>query len=372
MRQRERIIIHDKPISFTLIGLFFLSFIIVLNVMHIRNKQLDANKQLEKERYAVNIVYLYNSIASDDMAKRPDFEHLEVTKGNVILVFNTVVGNGYSIAPIHMVVVFNEPLVEELKEGRFPTGNEISYGRKCVVIGEGLRRLTEETKAGTILKIDGVNYDVIGILKDIEGDGTDNRVFVFQGCLAPTSINDLDGSSSYFLKYGSNVEKELQTDKLLAWMHGFIPDSKIEESVDEEIRTMDGMKTLVQLLHQYTQFALYGLFTFCMIGCLIVSTIWIKRRKKEIMIRKALGSRMAIIIAILIKDLNIMMGIALAISFVFALLQSLFSGEAWFRDEYMFINLCYMFGSVLLIVSFSFIRPIYIAYKISPVEGTRE
>lgn len=369
MRQREKIIIHDKPMAFTLIGLFFLSFIVVLNVLHIRDKQLDADRQQEKEQYATRIVYLYNG---EETAKLPDFEHLNLTKGNVLFVFNTVVGNGYAIAPIHMVAVFNEPLPEELKEGRFPTDNEIAHGRKCVVIGEGLTRLTEKKKEGTVLKIDGVDYDVTGILKDVAGDGTDNRVFVFQSCLAATSANDLDGTSSYFVKYGSNEETQLQTEQLLVWLHGFIPDSAMEKSEEKEMEMMDGMKTTAQLLHQYTEFALYGLFIFCMIGCLIVSTIWMKRRKKEMMIRKAFGCKMTGIIAVLLKDLGIMLGIALAGSLAFFLLQGIVTGENWFREEYLFRNLCYLLGAVMLMMVCSFIHPIYMAYKISPVEGTRE
>lgn len=372
MRQKETILIHDKPISFTLMGMFFLSFLVVLNVIHIQNKQMDASKQLEKEHYATEIVYLYDSWASDEVAKKPNFQRLEITKGNVIIVFNAVVGNGYSIAPIHLVSVSNEPLVEDVKEGRFPTENEIEHGRKCVVIGEGLKRLTEETQEGEILRIDGIAYDVLGTLKDITGDGTDNRVLVFQNCFAETSLNGLDGFHSYFVKYGSNVENELQNDKLLAWLNGYIPDSKIEESIDGQIDSMDNMKTMAQLLRQYIKYVLYGLFAFCMIGCLIVSAIWIRRRRKEIIIRKALGTGMTAIMIVLLRDVGIMMGTALLMSCVAISLQSLLSGEAWIREEYIFSNLLYLSGAVLIIILLTFIRPFYTAAKISPAEGTRE
>ena len=372
MKQREKILIHDKPISFTLIGMFFLSFLVVLNVIHIQNKQMDASKQLEKEHYTTEIVYLYDSWASDEVAQKLNFQRLDITEGNVIIVFNTVVGNGYSIAPIHLVSVLNEPLTEEVKEGRFPTENEIEHGRKCVVIGEGLKRLTEETQAGEILRIDGIAYDVLGTLKDVTGDGTDNRVLVFRNCFAETSINGLDGSYSYFVKYGSNDESELQMDRLLAWLHRFLPDSKIKESIDGQIDSMDDVKSMTQLLRQYTKFALYGLFAFCMIGCLIVSTIWIKRKRKEIVIRKALGSGMTAIVIALLRDLGIMIGMALLMSCVVISLQSLLSGESWIREEYMFRNLLYLSGSVLITIVITFIRPFYTASKISPAEGTRE
>ena len=266
----------------------------------------------------------------------------------------------------------NEPLVEEVEEGRFPTENEIEHGRKCVVIGEGLKRLTEETQAGEVLRIDGNPYDVLGTLKDITGDGTDNRVLVFQDCFSETLINGLDGSYSYFVEYGSNVESELQTDRLLAWLHRFIPDSKIKESIDGQIDTMYDMKTMAQLLRQYIKFVLYGLFAFCMIGCLIISTIWIRRRRKEIIIRKALGSGMTAIVIVLLRDLGIMMGMALLMSCAAISLQSLLSGESWIRDEYMFHNLFYLFGAVMLTILLTFIRPFYTAFKINPAEGTRE
>ncbi len=372
MRQRERILIHDKPISFTLMGMFFLSFLVVLNVIHIRNKQMDAIKQLEKEHYTTNSVYSYDVTASDEAAEKLNFQRLDITKGNVVIVFNTVVGNGYSIAPIHLVSVMNEPLAEEVEEGRFPTENELEHGRKCVLIGEGLKRLTEKTQAGEVLRIDGIAYDVLGILKDITGDGTDNRVLVFRNCFAENLISGLDGSYSYFVEYGSNVESELQTDRLLAWLHRFIPDSRLKESTDGQIDSMDDMKTMAQLLRQYVKFVLYGLFAFCMIGCLITSTIWIRRRRKEIIIRKALGSGMTAIVIVLLRDLGIMMGMAFFMSFAAISLQSLLSGESWIREEYMLHSLFYLFGAALITILVTFIRPFYTASKINPAEGTRE
>lgn len=370
MKQRETILIHDKPISFTLMGILFLSFVVVLNVIHIWNKQIDASKQMEKERYATDIVYLYDSMASDEAGKKLNFQRLDITKGNVIVLFNTVVGNGYSVAPVHLVVASNEPLVEEVKEGRFPTENEIEHGRKCVVIGEGLKRLTEETQTGEVLRIDGIAYDVLGILKDVTGYDADNRVLIYRNCCAENLINGLDGTYSYYVEYGSNVESELQTNRLLAWLHQFIPDSEIQESTDDKVDSLDDAKTLTQLLHQYIKFGLYGLFVFCLIGCLIVSTIWIKRRRKEVVIRKALGSGMTEIIIILLRDLGIIMGLALFMSCVVIMLQSLFSGESWIREEYMFRNLFYLFAAVVFIIFITFIRPLYIVSKINPAEET--
>ncbi|MDD6072560.1 MAG: ABC transporter permease [Clostridiales bacterium] len=372
MRQRERILIHDKPVSFALMGMFFLSFLIVLNVIHIRNKQVDADIQLEKQHYTTNSVYLYDAIASEEEVKKLDFQRLDITKGNVVIVFNAVVGNGYSVAPIHLVSVMNEPLAEEVKDGRFPMDNEIEHGRKCVVIGEGLKRLTEKTQEGEVLRIDGTAYDVMGILKDISGDGTDNRVLVFQNCSAEALLNGLDGSYSYCVEYGSNVESELQTDRLLAWLHYSIPNSKIKKTTDDQIDSLDDMRTMAQLLHRYIRFVLYGLFAFCMIGCLIVSTIWIRRRRKEIFIRKALGSGMGVIGIVLLRDLGIMMGMALLMSGAVILLQSLLSNEAWLREEYIFRNLLCLSGAALLTIIITFVRPFYTASKINPAEGVRE
>ena len=372
MRQREKFFIHDKSISFTLMGMFFVTFLVVLNVIHIQNQQADANWQLKKEHYKTEQIYLYDSVASDTLADKPNLQRLEITKGNVIFVFNTVVGNGYSVAPIYLATVMNEPLVEEVKKGRFPTENEIEHGRRCVVIGAGLKRFVEETQEGEVLKIDGINYDVLGVFKDISGDGTDNRVLMFQNCYEESLLNGLDGSFSYFVKYGSNVESELEIKELLAWMHRFIPDADLKESDESSMESMDDIKSMAQLLREYIRIALYGLFAFCMIGCVIVSKIWIDRRKKEIVIRKALGSNLQTIVFVLLRDIGILMGIAFVLDCVVIGMQSVFSGESWIREEYMVQNLMYLLGSVLLIVILTFIRPFYVAYKISPAEGTRE
>ena len=375
MRRREKYLIHDRPISFTLMGMFFVSFLVVLNVIHIRNKQTDADKQLEKEHYKSERIYQYDSFAVTDLDKQEEkmnLKRLDITKGNVVLVFNTVVGNGYSIAPIHLAIVMNEPLVEEVKKGRFPTENEIIHGRKCVVIGEGLKRLTEKTQEGEVLKIDGINYDVIGMLKDNLGNGTDKRVIMFQNCYAESLLNELGGSYSYFVKYGSNFHDELETAKLLAWLHRFIPNDALKESENSSIESMDDLKNKAQLLREYIRFALYGLFLFCMIGCVIVSTIWIKRRRKEIVVRKALGSDLRTIVFVMFHDIGILMGTALLMSCVVIGLQSLLSGEAWIRKEYIVQNLLFLIVSFFFIMILTMVQPIYTAMKVSPAEGTKE
>lgn len=368
MKQKETILIHDKPISFTLMGLFFVSCMVVMNVVHIWNMQMDACKQLEKEHYTVDMVYLYDSLDSKERIEKIDFRRLNITKGNVIVVFNTVVGNAYSTAPIHLVAVSNEPLVEELKTGRFPTENEIEYGRKCVVIGEGLKRLTEKVQSGEVLRIDGIEYDVIGILKDITGDGSDNRIIVYHNCYAENLLNGLDGSYSFFVEYGSNVENSLQQKQLLAWLNHFIPNSKMKESTNSQFDAMDDMRTMATLLRQYIKFSLYGLYVFCLIGCLIVSKIWISRKEKEIIIRKTLGSEMFEIVIVLLKDLGIMMGIAVVMSCVAIFLWGLFSGESWISEEYMPRNLVSLFCSTLFVIVLSFFRPLYVAFTINPAE----
>ncbi len=372
MKQREKMLIHDKSISFTLIGMFFLTIVVVLNVIHIDNKQRDAAKQQEKERYTTCITYMYNSVSSDETTQSPVFQQLKVTKGNVIIIFNAVVGNGYSIAPIHFVCAFNEPIVEELNEGRLPTEDEILHGRKCVVIGEGVKRLTENVDSGCILRIDGISYDVIGILKDVAGDGTDNRVFVFQNGLASASLYDLDGSSSYYVEYGSNVEGELQTKQLLAWLYRFIPDSKLEEVVNEEADTIAEKTMMEKLIRYYTKFVFYGLFIFCILGCMIVSCVWMKRRKKEIIIRKALGSDMRAIVVVLLRDICIMLVVALLLSFAIAVFQSFLVGELWFGNEYMISNLAILIVAILLMMLVVLICTIYMACRVSVAEGTRE
>ncbi|MCM1158778.1 MAG: ABC transporter permease [Bacteroidales bacterium] len=371
MRQREHLWIHDKPAGSVMMITFCFTFFILVNVLRIQNMQSAAKEQAEKEHYRSSHIFQYQTSDTETVNSRIPMDKLNITRGNVIVVFKTVVGTGYSIAPIHMVISYNEPLVEELQEGRFPTDNEISHGRKCVVVGEGLLRLTEKKENSREMVINGVSYTITGVLKDITGDGNDNRVIVFYPCFSEKSMEDLNGEYWFDIEYGSNLGEIEQIDELQAWLYRFAAPEHFVTVDSEEMNKLNDARTLEQMMNRYKLFVLYGLFILCMGGCFIVSSIWIKRRRKEMIIRKAFGSSFWEISCIIFRDLLMIMGGAILMDIVIFSVQSVVTGKAIMRQEYLYHNLLYLIGAGVAVIFVTLIIPLYTVSKISPAEGTR-
>ena len=372
MKSREHLWIHDKLMGFVMIATFCLTFFVVISLIQIENKQRVAAEQMEKEHYANNCIFQYQVIEGEEVNSKLQFKKLNITQGNVIIIYNTVVGNSYSIAPIHMVISSNEPLVEELAKGRFPKKSEISHGRKCVVVGEGLLRLAEKKGKKSEIMIDSVPYEIIGVLKDITGDGTDNRIIVFSDCLDERSILGLNGEYYFGIEYGSNQGEIEQLEELQEWLFQFASPEHFAVVEEKEMQKFNDMRTLEQMLAQYKKFVFYGLFGFCMIACLVVSSTWTKRRHTEMVIRKAFGSSFGRIVVVVLRDLSIMMGISLLINGVYLMAQSIIVGKLWMNQVDLLHDLLYFIVASLIVLGVTLIRPLYMITKISPAEGIKQ
>ena len=371
MGEKEHLLIHDKPAGFVMLAVFCISFFVIISVIQIQNKQSAAMIQKEKEHYSSNFIFQYQTPDDQILHEKLQVEKLNLTQGNVVLIFNTVVGNGYSIAPIHMVAGYNEPLAEELEEGRFPTENEIAYGRKCIVVGEGLLRLAEKKGKSRELMVDGISYEILGVLKDVTGDGTDNRVIVFQNCLAEKTMNGLNGEYWFNIEYGSNLGELNQVGELQAWLYQFAPPECFVQIDQEDADNLNDARTIEEMMWYYNKYVLYVLFAFCMGACFVVSSIWVKRRRKELVIRMAFGSSFLRVAGILLRDIGVMMVLSLVINVAVFTIQGVITGEQWMEQSYMLYNLLYLVLAGLIVIGVTIIQPLRLVATISPAEGTR-
>lgn len=64
-------------------------------------------------------------------------------------------------------------------------------------------------------------------------------------------------------------------------------------------------------------------------------------------------------------------GRAILIDIVIFSIQGMITGEAIMRQEYLYNNLLYLIGAGAVVILVTLIRPLYMVFKISPAEGTR-
>lgn len=371
MEKKEHLLIHDKLACSVMLAVFCISFFVIISVIRLQTKQNAAMIQKEKEHYISNYIFQYQTIDQEEINAKLQVEKLKLTQGNVIIIFSTVVGNGYSSAPVHIVASYNEPLTEELEKGRFPTENEIAHGRKCVVIGEGLLRFAEQKEKGREITIDGVSYEILGVLKDVTGDGTDNRVIVFHNCFAEKTMKGLNGENWFIIEYGSNQGELNQVGELQAWLYQFAPPEHFVKINQKDADDLNDARTIEEMMRYYNKYVLYVLFAFCMGACFVVSSVWVKRRRKELVIRMAFGSSFRRVVGVLLKDIGIMMGLSLLINIVLFTIQGVITGEQWIDQSYLVHDLLYLILAGLIVIAVTLIQPLRLVATISPAEGTR-
>ncbi len=375
MKERYHHLIHDRLASTLMIVTLTLSFLVVLNVIKIQNEQKIGEHQLEQERYLSEKVYRYD-FGDEEPETNMKIDALDIRVGNVIITseYNQI-GDADYYAPMDIVVAYNEPLVEKLQEGRYPTETEIMHERRCVVIGTGLLRFTKKDGKERVLSIAGMDYEVLGILKDVTGNEMDDRMIVFYDALAEQTKarfdKRLEESFDTDILYGSNKGTLEESQVLENWLYQTVDKKYFSMVEEDELEDIEYSYEAANMMREYNKYTLYAMFAFCMCACFLVSSVWIKRRRKEMVVRKALGSSFLKVTGILIKDLGIMIGISIIMDVVFLSMQILVTGNNWVRQDYITDNIQNIGMAVAIILFVTMIRPLYIVATISPAEGTR-
>lgn len=374
MKERYHHVIHDTLASALMIIVLSLSLFVVLNVVKLQNEQRIGEHQQEMEQYRSQV--MYQCICEEELPSvRLRVKDLKVDTGNVILKdFYYQVGDGNYYAPLTIVIRHNEPLVEELQKGRYPTETEITHGRNCVVIGSGLLRQVKKSGKEQVLSIDGTEYDVIGILEDATGNKMDDRVIVFYDSLSKRTRDKMEKrlAEGLYLDvlYGSNQGSLEEMQTLVSWLYRIAGEKYVSLAQDQS-EEMNYAYEAAYMMREYNRYTLYVMFGFCMCACFIVSSVWAKRRRREMVVRKALGSTFLGVTGVLLKDLVIMIGISLAADAVLLALQMLVTGNSWVHQAYFIENMQYIMAAIGIMIVTAMIQPLFVVAAISPAQGTR-
>jgi putative ABC transport system permease protein len=280
-----------------------------------------------------------------------------------------------------------EPMI--ITVGRFINQNDIEENRKVAVIGDGVKNeLYEkgEDVLGTYVKIQGVNFMVVGTYKkkSNNGDGEESQKEIFVPFTAFSQAfnmgNDVgrmaitaqDGSSISDLK-----EKILSIVKENRKIH---PDDKRAVGYFDLYEQFNRVESLFGALRWVAYFVGVLVLLSGIIGVSNIMLIVIKERTKEIGIRRALGEapwsikKQILMESIFLTIISGMVGIIFGAAFIYgvnAVLDSVGPVD-------MFVNPSVSLGvvvSALVILIFSGLLagfiPAQSAIKIRPIEALR-
>ncbi|MDI1257491.1 MAG: ABC transporter permease [Flavobacterium sp.] len=285
-------------------------------------------------------------------------------------------------------IVYQESMT--ITKGRFINYGDINQKRKVVVVGQGvINELYKkgEEPIGTYIKINGVNFMVVGIYNAKSNDGNaeeaQKKVFIpFTAFQQAFNYGEVVGWMTITAKDGTSIT-DLK-ESIFAFMrerHDISPDD------DRAIGNFDLFKEFSKVtgLFLILKFIAYfvGILVLLsgVIGISNIMLIVVKERTKEIGIRRALGATpRAIRSQVLTESIFLtiiagMLGIAIATGFIASInaaLDSMPSEDMMFANPSVDLTVVLI---ALMILIFSGLLagfiPAQIAIKVKPVDALR-
>lgn len=211
----------------------------------------------------------------------------------------------YEVTELSVDANYIESMGIELKHGRF-FKDRFESDKQAVVVNELLIKSMElEDPVGKFFKIDSVQYEIIGVVKDF-------HVYSFFNEIRPTMFRVADKEKYRYLsmKVMSGKEEETYTALQDKWAE-FFPEIPFEGGHQEDIfgnyfeeigNHAKFMKAVAFIAVMLAALGLYGLVTLNVTG-----------RVREFSIRKVLGAQLQNIAANITKQYVLLFAIALSI-----------------------------------------------------------
>ena len=223
--------------------------------------------------------------------------------------------NTYQLIGIYPEFMFIEN--NEVKDGRYINQNDLNNKTKVVVIGKKVEDelFFKETAIGKYINLSGIQYKVVGVFTDDEGDSEESIIYI-----PITTIQRVYGNNDLVDLLHLTFNPEMKSSEALAF--GNTLESNLKDRFDVassdqraiRIRNMaEGTQKVDMMTASLAVIILVIGFGTLIAGIVGISNIMIfivKERTKEIGIRKALGASPRSIVSIILLESIIITAIA--------------------------------------------------------------
>jgi putative ABC transport system permease protein len=304
---------------------------------------------------------------------------------NVVRGLNTGAFNVYGDYP---EIIEQQPM--DITSGRFINYSDINEKRKVAIIGSGVRKALYEPNEeiiGTYIKINGVNFMVIGSYKkkSNDGDAEENQKEIFVPFTAFSQAFNMGNNVGWMAitadDDSSITELKEQVFDVMKARHSIHPEDDRAIGHFDLYQEYSKINGLFSALNFVAYFVGILVLLSGIIGISNIMLIVVKERTKEIGIRRAVGAspwsiRAQILLeSIFLTIISGMAGIVLA-SGLLALVNNILDGMD--TSDMMFANPSVNIGVVLIALAILIISgllagliPAQNAIRIKPVDALR-
>lgn len=199
--------------------------------------------------------------------------------------------------------------------GRFINELDMSERRKVAVIGEQARRILfrdEENPLGKYIKVQGVQFQVIGVMNDQQsGRGAErnnNSILVpFSSLRASFNLDDRVGSLGIVLEATADPEaSELALKRALLDLHGVSPKDLSAIGANNFSEKLARVRTLFRGIRAFIWVVCIATLLAGALGVSNIMLISVKERTREFGLRKALGATPSSIISLVLQEATVL------------------------------------------------------------------
>lgn len=251
-------------------------------------------------------------------------------KCNASVFTNTYIDNGQRKTDAEILLYQNENIPYKLIEGSYQYNND----QLVVYIGKDLLKYTDYINGKRWLSIYGYKFMVQGIMDSSSILGGNDMTLFYYDNLCEFLVDDTMFKRLFIEKHfciGSNLSSKDVEDikeKII---------KKTEESVDveyvEDIGS-DSFESETQKLFGNKISKITEIF--CVLNVVMVISVWIKRKHKEIAIRKAVGESNFRILCKLFKQFSVIFVLAFIFGMIVQKIYSMANGMKFEISDYIY------------------------------------